>query len=123
MVAASPRLSALQEGVGQVQLQHRIGAQFTSVFKAVDGVAGFLLPEVDIGGQIEIPGILRIGAEQRLQRFARLVKVVAFHRQQGAAILRGMLLADIAFIQALSRSVPSLLSPLVYIPRVRAFAR
>ena len=39
----------------------------------IEGVAGFLLSEVDISGQIEIPGILWVGVEQRLQRFACLV--------------------------------------------------
>ncbi len=97
MVAASPGCPPAA-GVGQVQLQHRISTQLAGVFKAIDGVAGFLLSEVDIGGQIEIPGILRVGVEQRLQRFACLVKVIAFHRQQSATILGGMLLADIAFI-------------------------
>ena len=62
------RLPALYVGIGQVQLQDRIGADLFGVFQAVNCVSGLFLPKIDIGGEIQIPGILWVGAEQRLER-------------------------------------------------------
>ncbi len=75
------RLPALYVGIGQVQLQDRIGADLFGVFQAVNCVSGLFLPKIDIGGEIQILGILWVGAEQRLERFARLIVVIALHSQ------------------------------------------
>jgi kynureninase len=38
--------------------------EFRGHFQAVNRIGRFLLSEIDIGRQVEIPGVLRIGAQQ-----------------------------------------------------------
>ena len=39
--------------------------------QAINRVCGLSLPEIDIGRQVKVPGVLRFGAQQRLQRALR----------------------------------------------------
>ena len=97
------RLAALQVSVRQVKLQHRVGADVFRPFQAVNRIGRLLLPQIDIRRQIEIPRVVRVGRQKRLQRFTRLVVFAGFHRLERLTILRGVFLTHVAFRQGIQQ--------------------